>query len=188
LSFPSLASLVSFPSRLVLLSSLLIISLASHHHRSVLMTHLYSLSNCQRYTPICQLTPAFANFALIFSVRRFYDISAAAMDFRSACPTLGQRTAGGPLLDQVSSHYTFAIQLAITFPSNYLESTASACHEHMNFMTFVPAAGWWQETPLSSLTMGLDVIGRDDRDEGEHQCTSGPYGHDRWWLRHDRRC
>jgi hypothetical protein len=66
------------------------------------MTQLYLLSNSQRYTPICQLTPAYAKFALIFIVRRFYVVSAAAMAF-SYCHTLGQGTA----------HYSFAIQLAI---------------------------------------------------------------------------
>ena len=127
------------------------------HHRSVLMTHLYSLIANDIPPSVNKLPPL--QSLLLFSVRRFYVISAAAMVFRSACPTLGQRTAGGPLSDQVPSPFSIIHSLSSSSLSNYLESTAFACHQHM---TFLPAAGWWQkvhpERLLSSLTKGWTLL------------------------------
>ena len=43
-----------------------------------------------------------------------------------------------------------------------LEWTVSACAEHLTFMTFDPAAGLTVECLLTGLTVGLDIIGRDN--------------------------
>jgi len=88
------------------------------------MTQLYLLSNSQRYTPICQLTPAYAKFALIFIVRRFHVVSAAAILWVKELPTIH-------LLKPFPSNYTWN-QLHPLAKSTYIRSGGSVfCHRWM---------------------------------------------------------
>ena len=88
----------------------------------------------------------------IFSVRRFYVMSAAVVVFRSAALNSGSKYCGRSALGP--DFFTSSIRSS-TFPSNSTwNQLYSLAFKHMNFMTFVPAAGW-QKDPWASFLSGL---------------------------------
>lgn len=111
------------------------------------MTQLYLLKLPTIY-PHLSINSRLCEVYLIFIVRRFYVVSAAAMAFSYSCHTLGQRTA----------HYPFTTQLAITFPQQLLGINCIRMPRPYDFYD-IRSGG-------HRLLSGREV------DEGEHQCKS----------------
>jgi len=162
-----------FPCKLVLLSSLLINYARFTSHYTIVLHSwpiLFPLKLPTIYphlsinSRLCEVCPYLA-----FGVSMSFPPLPWFFSF-SLCYS-GSKNYGRSALG--SGFFTLSIRYS-TFPSNYLESTASAR------MTSVPAADWRKDPRVSSVRID-NGSGRywkgwsDSRlDEGEHQCTSSP--------------